>query len=433
MKERKSKIKKTCAKFKIFCDKFLRVGVFLALKQIKKGSWWVNVLTIFIMMFTFLNLVVVNGILVGLVEGSSIAYREQFSGDVFIRKPEKKTSIEDSIEIMEIAKGLPEIKAISARYVIGGVVEANYKTRTDFQKLPEEVSAQITGIEPSSEDALSNLSGLVVEGQYLNEDDDTFILIGSNLLEQYATDIPGLQTLTGVEVGTKVRIFVAGNVQEMRVKGIVKSKIGEINTRVYMIERRARAIMGLSANNAQEIALRIQQGIEPEYVKENLVKSGISKEDAVVETWEESQGQFFKDISLTFNSLGLIIGLIGLIVASITIFIVIFINAITRRKYIGILKAIGICPSAIELAYMMQAFFYALFGSLIGLMLLYGFLKPYIDLNPIDFPFSDGILVAPLWGVALRLGLLFLISIVAGLIPARMVVKKNTLDSVLGR
>ena len=51
-----------------------------------------------------------------------------------------------------------------------------------------------------------------------------------------------------------------------------------------------------------------------------------------------------------------------------TIFIVIFINALTRRKFIGILKGVGINGKAIEMSYMFQSIFYALFGSCIGLL-----------------------------------------------------------------
>jgi ABC-type lipoprotein release transport system permease subunit len=121
------------------------------------------------------------------------------------------------------------------------------------------------------------------------------------------------------------------------------------------------------------------------------------------------------------------------VVASITIFIVIFINAITRRKFIGILKGIGISGEAIEISYIIQSCFYALSGSGIGLTLLYVILIPFINAHPIDFPFSDGILVAPCLETMVRVGLLIFTTIVAGYVPARMIVQRNTLDSILGR
>ena len=77
--------------------------------------------------------------------------------------------------------------------------------------------------------------------------------------------------------------------------------------------------------------------------------------------------------------------------------------------------------------------FYAIIGSGLGLILLYFVLIPYVTANPINFPFSDGILVAPAIETTLRLLLLVFITAAAGYIPARIIVKKNTLDSILGR
>ena len=81
----------------------------------------------------------------------------------------------------------------------------------------------------------------------------------------------------------------------------------------------------------------------------------------------------------------------------------------------------------------MQSLVYALVGTAIGLGLLYGFLRPFFNAHPIDFPFSDGILVAPVAGTMLRMLLLLITTAVAGYLPARMIIRRNTLDAILGR
>ena len=105
----------------------------------------------------------------------------------------------------------------------------------------------------------------------------------------------------------------------------------------------------------------------------------------------------------------------------------------TRRKYIGILKAIGIEARSIKWAYIFQSIFYAITGALIGLIVLYGLLVPAFNAHPIDFPFSDGILVAPIADVMFKFVLLLVVTLIAGYIPASMIIRKNTLDSILGR
>ncbi len=97
------------------------------------------------------------------------------------------------------------------------------------------------------------------------------------------------------------------------------------------------------------------------------------------------------------------------------------------------MKAIGISSWSIQLSYIIQSAFYGLIASLIGVAVLYGLIKPYFDANPIDFPFSDGILVADLGGTVMRIGFLIISIIIAGYLPARIIVRKNTLDSILGR
>ena len=163
-----------------------------------------------------------------------------------------------------------------------------------------------------------------------------------------------------------------------------------------------------------------------------MVASGLN-DLAKIQTYEEGVPKFLTDIKNTFDVLGSFIGSIGLIVASITIFIIIFINALSRRQQIGILKGIGIDRTAIEIAYVLQAAFYALAGSALGALITYGFLVGYFQENPINFPFSDGILVAEPISTLYRFITLFFITLLAGFIPAWIIVKQNTLNSILGR
>ncbi|HYC34235.1 MAG TPA: hypothetical protein VEC13_00725, partial [Candidatus Paceibacterota bacterium] len=58
---------------------------------------------------------------------------------------------------------------------------------------------------------------------------------------------------------------------------------------------------------------------------------------------------------------------------------------------------------------------------------------PFFDAHPINFPFSDGILVATASSTITKVIVLFITTIIAGYIPARMIVRRNTLDAILGR
>ncbi len=409
-----------------------RIGWFLALRQVRQASKWTTGLIIFVMVLTFLNLVVVSGILVGLIQGSVDAARTQYTSDVIISSPNDKKYIENSPNILTLLRTLPEVERFTPRYMEGGTLEANYKTRKQTDK-PNTAATQLVGIDPEVEQAVTGIGDFMVEGEFLEPGDYDQVVLGHYLLKQYLPiDSPGLAVLENVGVGTKIRLQIGEVTREVTVKGILKTKIDEVSRNAYMVDTQLRSLIGRNDGNLDQIAIKLVGGADPIRVREQLKQRGVG-DIAKVQTYVDAQPQFLKDIISTFNMLGNVFSSVGLIVSSITIFIVIFINAITRRKFIGILKGIGINGQAIELSYIFQSIFYAVCGSLIGLALLYGFLVPFIAANPIDFPFSDGILVAPLGGTLFRVGLLVVATLIAGYVPARMIVRRNTLDAILGR
>lgn len=417
----------------MFSSLNIRIGFFLAKRQIKRSNPWTTILIVFVMFFTFINLVVVSGILVGLIQGAIEEVHSHYTSDVIVSNLNDKTYIENSPEVVSIIKSLPQVEAMTARYIEGGSLEANYKTRISEKDKANTAGASITGINPLDEESVTQLSEFIVEGEYLSPGDYDQILLGSLLDKKYsAVDSPGFSALTDVKAGTKIKIKVSGVEREVTIKGIVKSKVGELGTRVFMVDSQLRSMIGRNDYNVDEIAIKLKKDVDPALFRDILKQNGID-DVAKVQTFEDARPKFIKDMVDTFDLLGNVLSSIGLVVASITIFIVIFVNAITRRKFIGILKGIGISESAIEVSYILQSFFYAFCGSVVGVIVLYVFLQPYMAANPIDFPFSDGILVATPGGTMFRIGLLMVTTIIAGFIPARLVVRKNTLDSILGR
>jgi putative ABC transport system permease protein len=411
----------------------ISLGWFLAYRQVKRSSIATTALIVFVMMLTFLNLVVVRGVLVGLIQGSTDVYKKSYAGDIIISTLPKKEFIENSSNIINIIGAMPWVESYSARYLVGGKIEGEYKMKLRETDTPNIASGLVAGINPENEESTTNLSAKIVEGEFLNSNDSDSVVIGANLLKKYTpVEAPGLLLLERVGVGDKVRLTIGEAVREVTIKGVLNSKVGEVDMRIFMIDSTLRTIIGRNDYNVNEIAVRLRPGSDPLIVKDAMLKSGIG-DTARVQTADEALPSFLIDIKNTFALLGNVVGSIGLVVASITIFIVIFINAITRRKYIGILKGIGIESRAIEFAYVIQSVFYASLGILFGMIILYGFMVPYIATHPIKFPFSDGILVAEVPSTFLRAGLLILATLIAGYIPARIVVKQNTLDAILGR
>lgn len=409
------------------------VGWFLAKKEILRSNIWTTLLIIAVMTLTFLNLVVVSGILVGLIEGSEEAYKKYSIGDVIVSPFLSRSAIIQTPEVIEIVKTIPGYKNHSVKYTGSAQIESEYKKTVKPGENKSSAGAQILGINPEEENKFSNLSGLVIRGSYLENDDGDSILIGKNLLFEFTpVEAPGFQALKNVEVGSRIKVTSGKNSKEYFIKGIIGAKVQDFDSSIIMIESEARKISNRSDLDASTISVRLEEGADSLIAKNFLINSGVG-EYGRVQTAEEAFPKFLQDIKGTFNILGSAISAIGLVVASITIFIVIFVNAITRRRYIGILKGIGVNKKAVLYSYIYQAVLYAFCGIFIGMVLVFVFIKPYFIENPIDFPFSDGILVATFFDSMFRAGILMVTTMLAGYIPANMVIKQNTLSAILGR
>ncbi len=385
------------------------------------------------MMLTFLNLIVVSGVLVGLIAGAERAVKAESLGDIVISELDGEDRILETEALVRAIETYDEIQNYSVRYQGSAVLEANYKERRNLAAERDIANATVTGIDPVQEDAMSGLSDNLIAGEYLNPDEEGYILIGYYYLEENAEQFGDIfDTLSNISPGVPVRLTAGDISKEFIVKGIVQSKVDEVSLNTYIPEREFRRMFGRLNPDADQIVIRVAKPEQDITVQQGLIAAGFN-DSAKIQLYEEAKPKFITDIKNTMNLLGTFIGSIGIVVASITIFIIIFINAISRRQQIGILKGIGIERRAIEIAYVIQAAFYALLGSALGALLTYGFLIGFFERNPIKFPFSDGILVAPPEETFIRFIVLFVITLVAGFVPAWLIVKQNTLNSILGR
>ncbi len=418
----------------------LRVGWFLAFRQIHRVGKGTSALIIFIMTLTFLNLVVVSGLLVGLISGSFKQFRESYAADIIITAAPGRSYIENSPALVDFLNNNSNVVAVSPRYGAGATVRGTLSQSTPKKERANQISTRVTGLDPAREEELTRFSRFVIKGQMIDATDEGSILIGANLIKKYSSfadaNIPGLDLLRDVDVGDRVRMTIPNPdgepaTKDFFVKGIVKSKVDEISTRMFINDQELKRLLPANKEQLQEIAIKTKPGQDMVLLEE--IKNFMDGYAAQIQTADEAIPSFLRDIETTMSILGNALSSFALVVASITVFIVIYINAVTKRKFIGIMKGIGISPWAVQASYLIQALFYGLAGSGIGLALTFGILKPYFDANPINFPFSDGILAATPEGAFTRVAILLVVTIIAGYIPATIIVRKNTLDSILGR
>ena len=411
----------------------LRIGLFLGIRQIQRASIWATSLIVAIILFTFLNLVAVSGILIGIVDGALDEVRTQALGDITISPLDEETRIQETARFSETLAHYHEVAAFSPRYTGMATIEANYKERRSLSDEPDVIAVTITGIDPVAEDNTTNLSALVAEGEYLSPDESGYILLGKYNVDRYAAEFGNVfDSLRDVYPGDVVQVSIGDETREFTVKGILDAKVDFISLGVYIPEREFRRMFDRTDHNANQIVVRLTSEHDEAVVRDRLRASGLA-ELAEINAFVDDIPKFVVDVRDTFQALSLIVGVIGIVVASITIFIVIFINALSRRRQIGILKAIGITSRTIEYAYVTQAGFYVIVGSAIGIVITQFGLVPYFLENPLDFPFSNASLSVSMTGMFGRFAALMGVALVAGFVPAWLITRQNTLDAILGR
>jgi len=414
-------------------QKDIFVGRFLAFRELKRNNPWSTALIIFVMSLTFLNMVLMGGILTGLADGMMNSFKTYYSSDILIKPATQYISISQSGMLNSVIKSLPSYKASSSRYTTPAILENENKVKIRNTEIGQRVSSTTVGINPKDEDAVTGISSEIILGEYLKEYDTDGIILGKSLLAEYSQGSSTEPRLKGVTIGSRLKLIIGNKDIDVFVRGIVDTGNSTVDSRAFMLESTMRPLVNNYSLSASEIAVLLNSGSSREEAKGYILNNFSYNTDVIVETAEETLPKAISDMKKTFSMLGNIVGVISLIVGAITIFIVIFVNAITRRKYIGIMKGIGISARAIEVSYVMQSLFYALSGILFSSLIIVWFLAPWFDIHPLKFPVTEGKLAVTTSGLVIRGLILTLTAFISGYVPARMVTKQNTLDAILGR
>jgi len=402
----------------------LKISFFLAKKSIAKGNKNTIVLTVLIMALAYINLVFISSILMGIIDTMNKQAINNRIANIVVEPEKDETYIKQVKLIQAKINSVPGVVGSSAHYTVGAVFSF------DEDKDGENVNSgsyTVKSIVPEDEMETTVIHKGIVAGEYLDENDRDKIILGKEISGGYGGGFEN-QSLD-VKVGDKIELaFKNGVKREYKVKGIFDSKNISSDMMAFVTKKEMESVLGLSGRASEIIVKTKDTGNEQKYIKE-FRKLGITEEE--IKPW----GEYMGTINSISNSLGvirLIISIIGLVVAGITIFIVIFINVVNKKKQIGILKAIGVEEKIIIKSYIIQAVFYAVLGVGAGLLLTYFALIPYFEKNPLDFPMGPVGLVATSSDLAINSLSLVLAAVIAGFIPSWQVAKEDIVKAIWG-
>ena len=395
-----------------------QVAFYLASRLISRGNKGTLLLTVMIIAMVFVNLIFLPSIIAGVVVLFNQQSIDYSYGNLVIEPRENQLVISNVQELQQKINRIPGVIASSPRYTSGATIVYKGKSTTPL----------LIAMNPDDEKQVLKIHTQIISGDYLSEADTNQMVIGYQLAGNKDQKVDRTPTLGGVEVGKTVDVtFNNGVTRQYRIKGIIASDSFSVDSNAFITKKELESVQG-TRNTANQILVKTQTTGDEDAMRLTLMQYGVQEK---IWTWEDKSADFLKTIVGSFGIINFIGTIVSLIIAIVVIFIVIFINTVYRRKQIGILQAIGIDRSIIIRSYIFQALFICTCGTLAGCVLLFAVLQ-YLTTSPLVFPGGP---VAPVLEPMLvfqAIASLFLVSLIAGYVPAWLTTREDILSAIRG-
>lgn len=294
--------------------------------------------------------------------GYEVSHMQLHHPDYKIDNESKYYITESSIDSLKTLD-VEGVKAFSSRVLSFGMVNS-----------PKQSSgAKIVGIDPDRENAVTQLSSLVTEGEYLKADDKNKILIGRKLAEKLDVRLGSKIVLTFQDLDYNI---VSG---AFRIKGIydaINASIEDMN--LYVNGKDLSRIMRLP-EGAHELAILLEDSRELEPVKASLVSAFPAMH---VEAWYDLSPELGIMIG-SVDQYMIIFLVIILLALSFGIINTMLMAVLERVREIGVLKSIGMNNLRVFFMIFLETVFIIAIATPIGLGLAY-FSIEYLGHSGID-------------------------------------------------
>jgi putative ABC transport system permease protein len=408
-----------------------KLALFLAFKSIIKANRWTLLLIIAVMSLSFTNLLVMPSILAGVTNTLNRQQINTVLSDIVVSPPETKYYLEKVSSIIRKIDEIPGVAGAAPHLNNSAFIEYNWKEKESPSDKGVSGTWQVIGIEPSREKQVTVIGGHMIQGSYLDDSDTDKIVLGVEIAGGPAAHTVDILTLRGARVGDKVRLTYPNGIRrEYTVKGIFQVKeIMQADRLAFVTTSEMASVLGRDVyfDRASQILVKLENESQSGGVI-SAIQSRVG--DIEVRSWSDFGA--ISSIISSFDVVTSLIATIGLIVAGIVMFIVIYINVIHKKRQIGILRAIGINSSVIEGAYVIQSLFYASVGIIIGGLLFGYVIQPYFVFRPIDLPIGQLSLAVKAFPVNTSVLGILAAAVFAGLVPVISITRQSIIQAIWG-
>src|SRR5208337_326345 len=320
---------------------------------------------------------------------------------------------DNAASLVDRLQRIPGVAGVSSRLTTG--VTITNPQNGIFQ--PE----SLTAFNPDDEKTVTKYNQKIIDGDFLSKDDSGSILIGVLLAGNEDVTKDKVPSLGGVRVGDLVTVsYNNGVMKTYRVKGIFETDNTLNDAAAFISRTEMDNVLHLPGKATAVLVRGTDPSLDPAYalqLKYILMQFGVQDQ---AKTWSEKGKALLEDSLGSLQKIEYLITLVGLVVASMVVFVITFINISNRRKQIAILKAIGIRRQTIIGNFLVQTFFLCTCGAAVGWLMLEG-ITALLNLYPIKFNLGYLYPVIDYGFFAISILCLYLVSLISGYLPARTV------------
>jgi putative ABC transport system permease protein len=400
--------------------KTLRVSLFLAGRSVIRSNYGVAVTTVLMMLLIYISLLFLPSLIQGAVNRINNQLVDTLTSDIVITPATKAASISDTDSYLAKIRQTPGVAQATSVYRAG--TQVTYGDNSG--------AWTVNAIDPATYGQVFTTPSNMFEGRALAGSDTSQVLLGIGIAGAGQTSVRGYRaSLQSVHAGDKVSItLTTGRTGTFTVAGIYDDQFPLSDDDAYITMTEAARLIPGSSDHASTIYVKTSSGANVNQVVQRLgaLRGGMKFDTS------QDLGATVQDQVATFNLISDILKIISLAMAAVTIFIITYIDLVSKRRQIGIERAIGIKSAPIVLSYVAKACAYALAGIGAGFLLFRYAVTPAVSQHPFHFP-NGPVTLATTWGETVRdLIILIIVAILAALAPSLRSVHIKILDAIWG-
>lgn len=266
----------------------------------------------------------------------------------------------------------PEVEAAAPRVVLRAMV-AN-----PGQSLPVE----LVGIAPEQERAVTELSGYMAQGTYV-QPGEKGIVVGQKLAEELNARLGDKLVITVQQAGGDL----ASSAQTIR--GIYRTGSDLFDTEYAFIDiNAARTLGGLQEDEVSRIVLRLSDRSDSVALAQTLNQSSpLTNHGLVAQDWETLLPVVVQMVQMSQVDFYLILSVVFVVVA-IGVMNTMVMSVMERTPELGVMLALGTRGGQLQLTILFEAFFLAVLGmvagTVVGGLLVFWLGQTGIDLSSVS-------------------------------------------------